>query len=84
MEIRPMHGQDAGGPDLRSTRLQFIPLWHPRVDRFCRLVVRVPGYRSRGLGSISGATRFSWEVVGLERGPISLVSALEGLTEWYV
>jgi hypothetical protein len=25
----------------------------------CGLVVRVPGYRSRGLGSISGATRFS-------------------------
>jgi hypothetical protein len=25
----------------------------------CSLVVRVPGYRSRGLGSIPGATRFS-------------------------
>jgi hypothetical protein len=25
----------------------------------CGLVVRVPGYRSRGLGSISGATRLS-------------------------
>jgi hypothetical protein len=28
-------------------------------DRLCGLVVRVPGCRSRGLGSISGATRFS-------------------------
>jgi hypothetical protein len=28
-------------------------------DRLCRLVVRVPGYRSRGLGSIPDATRFS-------------------------
>jgi hypothetical protein len=28
-------------------------------DRLCGLVVRVPGYRSRGLGSISGATRFT-------------------------
>jgi hypothetical protein len=36
----------------------------PRVvslfeDCLCDLVVRVPGYRSRGPGSISGATRFS-------------------------
>jgi hypothetical protein len=28
-------------------------------DRFCGLVVRVPGYRSRGTGSILGATSFS-------------------------
>jgi hypothetical protein len=28
-------------------------------DRLCGLVVRVPGYRSRGPGTISGATRFS-------------------------
>jgi hypothetical protein len=28
------------------------------ADRLCGLMVRVPGYRSRGPGSISGATRF--------------------------
>jgi hypothetical protein len=28
-------------------------------DRLCDLVVRVFGYRSRGPGSIPGATRFS-------------------------
>jgi hypothetical protein len=28
-------------------------------DRPCGIVVRVPGYRSRGPGSIFGATRFS-------------------------
>jgi hypothetical protein len=28
-------------------------------DRHCGLVVRVPGYRSRGQGLIPGATRFS-------------------------
>jgi hypothetical protein len=28
-------------------------------DRLCGLVVRVPGYRSRGPGSILGTTRFS-------------------------
>jgi hypothetical protein len=27
-------------------------------DRLCGLVVSVPGYRSRGPGSIPGATRF--------------------------
>jgi hypothetical protein len=29
------------------------------VDRLCGLVVGVPGYRSRGSGSIPGATRFT-------------------------
>jgi hypothetical protein len=29
------------------------------VHRLCGLVVRVPGYRSRGPGSISVATRYS-------------------------
>jgi hypothetical protein len=29
------------------------------TDRLCGLMVRVPGYRSRGTGSIPGATRFS-------------------------
>jgi hypothetical protein len=29
------------------------------TDRLCGLVVRVPGYRSRGPGSIPYATRFS-------------------------
>jgi hypothetical protein len=33
------------------------------------LVVRAPAYRSRGPGSIPDATRFSEELVGLERGP---------------
>jgi hypothetical protein len=30
-----------------------------RNDRLCGLVVRVPGYRFRGSGSIPGATRLS-------------------------
>jgi hypothetical protein len=29
------------------------------INRLCGLVVRVPSYRSRGPGSIPGATRFS-------------------------
>jgi hypothetical protein len=49
------------------------------IHRLCGLVVRVPGYRSRGLGSISGANQIPCEVVGLERGPLSLVSTNEEL-----
>jgi hypothetical protein len=54
-------------------------------------VVRVLGYRFGGLGSIPGTTRFSGKkkkkkkkekhVVGLERGPLSLVSTTEELLD---
>jgi hypothetical protein len=51
-------------------------------------VVRVLGYRSGGPGSIPGTTRFSEKkkkekktVVGLERGPFSLVSTIEELLD---
>jgi hypothetical protein len=53
-------------------------------------VVRVLGYRFGGPGSIPGTTRFSGEkngekqekqVVGLERGPLSLVSTTEELLD---
>jgi hypothetical protein len=52
-----------------------------RSDRLCGLVVTVLGYRSGGPGSIPGTTRFSGKetVVGLERGPLSLVSTTEEL-----
>jgi hypothetical protein len=49
-------------------------------DRLCGLVVRVLGYRSGGLGSIPGTTRKK-KVVGLERGPLSLVSTTEELLD---
>jgi hypothetical protein len=52
-------------------------------DRLCGLAVRILGYRSGGPSSIPGTTRFSEEkekkVVGLERGPLSLVSTTEEL-----
>jgi hypothetical protein len=52
-------------------------------------VVRVLGYRSGGPGSIPGTTRFSEKkkkkkkktVVGMERGPLSLVSTTEELLD---
>jgi hypothetical protein len=46
-----------------------------KVGRLCDLVVRVLGYRSGGPGSIPGATRK--KIVGLEQGPLSLVSTTE-------
>jgi hypothetical protein len=56
-------------------------LLHPLVDRLCGLVVRVLGYRSGGPGSIPGTTRIKKTVVGLERGPLSLVSTTEELLD---
>jgi hypothetical protein len=44
------------------------------IGRLCGLVVRVSGYRSGGPGFDS---RHYKKVVGLERGPLSLVSATE-------
>jgi hypothetical protein len=55
-----------------------IDLWR---DRICGLVVRVPGYRSRGRGFDSRHYQIFWEVVGLERGPLSLVTIIEELFE---
>jgi hypothetical protein len=48
-------------------------------DRLCGLVVGVLGYRSGGPGSIPGTTRK--KVVGLERGPLSLVSTTKELLD---
>jgi hypothetical protein len=58
-----------------------------KIDRLCGLMVRVLGYRSGGPGSIPGTTRVSDKkerkknVVGLERGPLSLVSTTEELLD---
>jgi hypothetical protein len=45
----------------------------------CGLVVRVPGYKSRGPGFDFQRYQIFREVVGLERGPLSLVSTIEEL-----
>jgi hypothetical protein len=50
------------------------------IDSLCGLLVRVLGYRSGGPGSIPGTTRKK-KVVGLERGPLSLVSTTEELLD---
>jgi hypothetical protein len=45
-------------------------------------VVRVPGYRSRGPGFDSWLYQIFCVVVGLKRGPLSLVRIIEELLEW--
>jgi hypothetical protein len=63
---------------------EFLNLPNPS-DRLCGLVVRVLGYRSGGPGSIPGTSRFSGggggTVVGLEQGPLSLMSTTEELLD---
>jgi hypothetical protein len=49
-------------------------------DRLCGLVVRVPGYRFGGPGSIPGTKRKK-NVVLLERGPLRLASTTEELLD---
>jgi hypothetical protein len=46
-------------------------------DHLCGLVVRVLGYRSGGPGSIPGTNRK--KIMGLERGPLRLMSTTEEL-----
>jgi hypothetical protein len=60
-----------------SDWFQYYPVIY---DRLCGLVVRDPGYRSRGPDSIHGAIKFSEKyIVFLERGLLSLVSTIEKL-----
>jgi hypothetical protein len=47
----------------------------------CGLVVRVPGYRSRGPGFDCRRYQIFWEVVGLEWGSLSLVRIIQQLLE---
>jgi hypothetical protein len=54
-----------------------VCLW----DRLCGLVVRVPGYRSRDPEFDSRRYQIFWEVVGMERGPLSLVRITEELLD---
>jgi hypothetical protein len=50
------------------------------MKKHCDTVVRVPGYRSRGSGFESRFYRLFREL-GLERGPLSLMSTIEEILE---
>jgi hypothetical protein len=60
--------------------MQFFMGFHSPYDRLCGLVVRVLGYRPRGLGSFPGTSREK-KVVDLERGALSFVSTTEELLD---
>jgi hypothetical protein len=66
--------------DSCEVRTEFIYVMKKKVDRLCGLVVRVFGYRSGGPGSIPGTTRKK-NLVGVERGLLSLVSTTEELLD---
>jgi hypothetical protein len=51
------------------------------INRLCDLVVRVSDYTSRGPRFDSRHYQIFWEVMGLERGPLNLVSTTEELLE---
>ena len=51
-------------------------------DRLCSLVVRVSGSRYRGPKFDLRRYQIFWVVVGLERGPLSLVRSIQELLEW--
>jgi hypothetical protein len=61
--------------------LKIFLLFSQVVGRLCGLVVRVPGYRSRGPGFDSRRYQIFWEVVGQERGLLTLVRITEEVLE---
>jgi hypothetical protein len=52
-----------------------------RNDCLCGVMVRVPGSGSRGPGFNSRRYQIFCKIVGLERGPLSLVRIVEELLE---
>jgi hypothetical protein len=63
------------------TRMVFLSTIWMHNDRLCGLVVRVLGYTSRGSGFYSQRYQPFWEVVGLERGPLGLISTTRSYLE---
>jgi hypothetical protein len=61
--------------------VELISFERSSQDRLCGLLVRVRDYRPRGPGFDSWRYQMFWEVVGLERGPLRLVTIIEELLE---
>jgi hypothetical protein len=59
--------------------LAITDIFHEHVSNIDRLCGLVSGYRSRGPGFDPQRFQIFWEAVGLERGPLSLVSTTEEL-----
>jgi hypothetical protein len=59
----------------------FVKRVETNFDRLCGLVVRVSGYRYKGPGFDSRRYQIFSVVVGLKRGPFSLVSLVRSIEE---
>ena len=87
-EIMWKNNVKADRPQITVWRMRFV-CWRLKatvthweyVILICGLVVRVSGYRYRGLGFDSRRYQIFWVVVCLERGPLSLVRSIEELLE---
>jgi hypothetical protein len=66
--------------DSPSIRMGMGPMSY-EYDHLCGLVVRVPGYRSRGPVFDSWHYQIFWEVMDLQQGPLSLANTTEELLE---
>jgi hypothetical protein len=64
---------------LETSEANMSTLCRLLANTLCCLVVRVPGYTSGGPGFDSRARQEKKRVVGLVRGPLSLVSTTEEL-----
>ena len=64
-----------------KTKIDFVYILI-QVYRLCGIVVGVSGYRYRGPGFDPRRYQIFWVVVGLERGPLSLLRSIEELLEW--
>ena len=67
--------------NVAATRPDLGSVFNLAQNRLCGLVVRVSGYKYRGFGFDSRRYQIFWVVVGLERGPLSLVRSIEELLE---
>jgi hypothetical protein len=64
---------------IESSKKKTYKIFSQMFKEHLYILVRVPGYRSRGLGFNSRRYYIFWAVVALERGPLSLVSTVEEL-----
>jgi hypothetical protein len=63
--------------ELRTVYVNLLRILMTRFNRLCSLVERIPGYRSRGPRFDSRLYHIFYEVVDLERGPLSLMRIIQ-------
>ena len=76
-KTRVLNPRHQGFVSLKETNIKRIPKMSIKQS----YISRVSGYRYRGLGFDFRRYQIFWVVVGLERGPLSLVRSIEELLE---